>query len=326
MRRFVLAIALLAGCGDDDGGGGPLTANGLPGAYINTICNTLVRCGIVSDVATCRGLDFEEEIDPELLVAVENGTVLFDESEARLCLASLAGATCTQDALEADSGHCDLVFSGTVAAGGACAINAQCISQQCSMTSCPVEGCCIGTCVGDTAPLPTLIGDSCANEGCDEGFCDQTTLICTARQPAGASCTDDNQCISDNCGLVCTDLPGLGEPCMLGSGGAQCNSIGLYCGASSTCEAFALEGEACGQTVACSPFYQCVAGSCTLLPTLGDTCTLDSRGCIDNSWCDPATLRCAAPQADGATCQDNDECAGRCDFDTMTCITDPICV
>jgi len=327
MRRFVVAMALLAACDDDDSGGGALTAASLPGAYINAVCNTYVRCGLVSDVATCRGLDLDVEIDPELLAAVENGTVLFDESEARQCLASLGGATCTENALEADSGHCDLVFSGTVAGGGACAINAQCISQQCSLTNCPADGCCTGMCVGDTPPTPTLIGDSCATAGCDEGFCDENTSLCTARQPSGASCLSDNECLSDFCTGTCTTLPGLGEPCTANSQGADCDSLGLYCGASGTCEAFALEGESCGQTAVCSPVYQCLAGSCELRPTLGDSCSPNtSLDCIDSSWCDPATLRCTAPKADGANCQNSSECAGDCDFDTLMCVTDPICV
>ncbi len=326
MRRFVVAIALLAACGDDDSGSGSLTPDGLAGAYINAVCGTFVQCGLITDVSTCRGLDLDFEIDPELLAAIDNGTVLFNESEARQCLASLGG-TCEDFEPESDNEHCELVFTGTVPGGGACGISAQCISQQCQFMNCPVDGCCTGMCVGDTAPVPTRLGDSCASSSCDAGYCDDVTLVCTAPKPTGSTCTDDDECAVGICDGVCTELPGAGEPCVGSSESRACNSIGLYCGAAGTCEPYALEGETCNQTTVCSPVYQCLAGACELRPTLGDTCQPNtSLDCIDKSWCDPATMRCTAPKPDGATCQESDECTGDCDFDTMTCMTDPICV
>lgn len=325
MRRFVVAMALLAACGDDDSGSGPLTADKLPGALINTICSAYVRCGLISDANTCRSLLGREfEIDADVLAAIDNGSVVFNESEARLCLAGFGG-TCEGNRINDENDHCDLVFEGTVAAGGACGISEQCVSGQCSIPSCP-DACCYGTCVGDAPPPRPRIGEACGTYPCIDSFCDSTTLICTARKGIGAPCESENECAQGTCTGVCTTLPGPGEPCVQRDALTECNSIGLYCGVDNECVPYALDGETCGQTTICSPAYRCVGSICELQPTLGDSCT---SNCIDGSWCDPSTQRCAAPQPDGAQCESNNQCIGDCEFGSGsagTCVTPPICV
>lgn len=322
MRRLVSVLALqIVACGGDEGG---LRPDELDDALISTICDYYVRCGLIDDPATCRTLDVDAEISAELLAAIENGTVRYDEAAAADCLASLAGATCAREGFRrAETDACDRAFQGTVGAGGTCAIDEQCISDTCEVPSCP-DACCQGTCVGDTPPpAAPREGESCAvDSSCVQSFCDSTTMLCTAYRQNGQSCSDSDECASGACTGTCVALAGPGEACMPEPG---CRDLGTYCSpTSNTCVALGLAGDACGTTAPCSPVYQCVGGACALRPTLGQSCA--DQDCIDRSFCDPATSLCTAPKADGASCQDSSECQGECDAQTMTCKTAPVCI
>jgi hypothetical protein len=321
MRRLVLAVTLLVACGGDDDGG-PLTVDGLPTAIVNAQCGAFVRCGLITDVATCRSLDNDVDIDAELVAAVNHGTVIFNANEASLCIAGF-GETCEPGRLFEENEHCDLAFEGTVAAGGTCYINAQCISQQCQTVSCP-DACCAGTCYGDAAPTRPGVGESCAlSTNCLDSYCDPTTELCTALKPAGAQCQDSDECAQGFCSGTCMAYPQAGQPCV--SGETSCASIGLYCDTTTqVCTEYALEGETCG-TVRCSPAYTCTGSTCVLKPRVGDSCDPETRDCIDDSYCEPTTLRCTAPKPDGASCTSGSECIGDCDYDTSVCKTDPVC-
>jgi hypothetical protein len=161
MRRFALVLAVLVGCGGDDDGG-PVSADDLPDALVNAFCNYYVRCGLLDDLALCRTLDLDVELDAEVIAAVNEGSVLYDEAAAGACLGVFGGLSCAEESLDrAESTACDQVFTGTVADGGACFIDEQCISQQCSIPSCP-DACCQGTCVGGTPPPgDPQLGESC---------------------------------------------------------------------------------------------------------------------------------------------------------------------
>src|SRR6185312_14324109 len=89
MRRLVLTIALVAACSDD---GGPIPITGLQGAITNAYCNTYVTCGLVDDLATCRTLDIDVEIDASLIAAVQAGKVIYDADKARECLNAITGS------------------------------------------------------------------------------------------------------------------------------------------------------------------------------------------------------------------------------------------
>ena len=320
MRRLVL-VAMVAACGGDDDGGGPLTAADLPGAIVNAACSAYVRCGLVTDVTTCRGLNLDFDFNPELAAAVEAGTVLFDETEARLCIAQF-GESCERGRLFNDNAHCDLAFSGTVATGGACAISAQCLGQLCNVPSCP-DACCYGTCSGGYTPPPRpRVGESCyGSQTCVDSFCHEETAawICTTYRKLGEVCNESDDCERGYCTGVCTAYPKLGEPC----GEMGCGSVGLYCGAGFVCEEYALEGETCGSSKPCSEVYQCT-GTCVLGPRVGEPCP--QQQCIDQSYCAPSTSRCTALLPDGSFCTSDNECAGECDTGTMMCVTAPICI
>jgi hypothetical protein len=329
MRRLVLAIVLLGACSDDEGG--PIDIDDLQTEVINTYCNLYVRCGLIDDLATCRTIYTDLEIDKDLVAAVDAGKVHYDPDKARECLASVSGS-CERNQvnLGENNAACDETFSGTVGAGGQCAIDEECLSQNCDVPSCP-DACCQGTCVGD-APTPRpKVGESCAMTfSCSDSFCDTTTMICTAYRALGEACTTTSQCAQGSCtNSVCTAYPGEGEPCNATSTTSACSEVGLICSqTSNTCVAVGLTGDPCTTSRDCSPIYMCgAAGTCQLRPRLGEACSQATGSCIDHSYCEPTTMTCTAPKADGQPCGSDRECtSNNCDQTTTTCTTPPICI
>jgi hypothetical protein len=332
MRRLVLAIALLAACGDDDSGGGSIPIEDLQAAVINAYCNLYVMCGLIDDVATCRAIYNEGELDADLLAAVQAGKVIYHPDKARECLNGI-GASCNANTFSNNDAQeaCDATFEGTVGAGGQCALSEECRSQDCDIPSCP-DACCQGMCVGD-APVRVAVGGVCESSSqCIDSYCDfsAATSTCTAYKQAGQACTSSNQCAVGGCvNMICSALPGPGEACSSNLGGANCANLGYTCSVTSmTCVPYGLTGDACATSRDCSPIYVCgTGGTCVLRPRLGETCDPQASGCIDRSYCEPTTSKCTAPKPDNSPCMDSDECAsGNCDFDTSVCVTDPICI
>lgn len=330
MRRLVLAVALLAACGDD-GSSGPIPIEDLDSTLVNAACGLYVNCGLIEDAATCRSLDLDIGfLDPSLRAAVDAGKVIYHGDKARECLGSLPASCDRTDFERSDDSACDAIFEGTVAGGGQCAMDEECISQQCNVPGCP-DACCQGTCVGDAPPVLPMVGQSCAMTfQCQDGFCDGQTQTCVAYRQLGEACTGSGQCGQGGCiNNVCTRLAGPGEACNpVSTSGAQCADLGYTCStATSTCKPYGLTGDPCLNERECSPLYECNASQvCQLRSTRGDVCDPQSFGCIDRSYCDATTLTCNEPKADGAACMEDEECSGDCDFDTNTCVTPPICI
>jgi hypothetical protein len=332
MRRLALAIALVtAACGDDGGGGGPIPIDDLENAVINASCNLYVSCGLIDDAATCRSIFTNAELDASLLAAVDAGKVIYHPDKARECLNGISGSCDRNFANNSAQAACDATFEGTVGAGGQCAMNEECKSRECDVPACP-DACCQGTCVGD-APVSSPIGGPCESSSqCADGYCDfaSATPTCAAYKPTGAACTSSNQCATGGCvNMVCTALPGPGEPCSTALGGANCADLGYTCSTSTmTCVAYGLTGDPCTTARDCSPLYLCGSGgACQLRPRLGEPCDPQASGCIDRSYCEPTTSVCTAPKPDNAACTDDQECASdNCDTTTSTCTTPPICI
>src|SRR5262249_6974396 len=56
------------------------------------------------------------------------------------------------------------------------------------------------------------LGEPCAELGCAEGYCDMTSMTCTALKPDGAACMSSEECAGGNCDLDTTNTcitPGL---------------------------------------------------------------------------------------------------------------------
>lgn len=108
-------------------------------------------------------------------------------------------------------------------------------------------------------------GASCADrDDCDEGHgC--AGGVCVARpgdgEPCAAQlpCQEDHQCVPGT--HTCAPAGGLdvGDGCDEGS--APCG-LGLFCGASMTCERAAFPGETCSAGLPCIGGYDCVGGAC----------------------------------------------------------------
>jgi hypothetical protein len=326
MRRLALLCLVLVACGDE---GGPIPLDDLEGEVINTLCSLYVNCGLVDDIATCRKLQQGEgDLDASLLAAIEAGKVIYHPDKARECLNGVGGSCERGATLGTSSEACDETFEGTVGAGGQCALDEVCKSRDCDVPTCP-DACCQGTCVGD-APIPRpTVGQSCAeNARCIDSFCDFATTTCVAYRTEGEPCTSTGQCGTNVCAnQTCQRRPGPGEPCDTESLAGQCSHIGYTCSASSlTCVPVGLSGDTCSTQSECSDIYNCDAGTCQLGPELGETCGELEGGCIDNSYCDFDTLTCTARKADGAMCNDDNECrSDYCDVATATCAAEPVC-
>jgi hypothetical protein len=322
MRRLTLAIALLAACG-----GGSISLDDLAEEAGDATCDYYVGCGLLDDVATCQAI-YPNDLDADLLAAIDAGKVKYHGDKARECLDGIAGGDCARNSLFANDAQqaCDDTFEGTVGANGQCALDQECRSRDCDVPDC-AQACCQGTCIGD-APVEVAIGQPCESSSqCGDGYCDFNTQLCAAYKPTGAACTSSLQCEVGGCvNQICTALPGPGEACSSTNG---CNDLGYTCSATSmTCVAVGLTGDPCTTARDCSIFYVCsTAGSCALRPRLGESCNQQSGSCIDNSYCEPTTSLCTARKADGAPCTDDVECAGEtCDSITMQCVTPPVCI
>lgn len=332
MRRLVLALVLLAACGDDDSGGDiPIT--GLENAVVGAYCSIYVNCGLVDDAATCRMLYTDIELDPSLIAAVQAGKVIYHPDKARECLNGLS-STCDRSTFNRNdnSEACDQTFEGTVGANGQCAMNEECISSQCDVPACP-DACCQGTCIGDTPETRPHVGEACGQGGsCVASYCNSTTLVCEPYLADGMPCTTGGSCLNGACiNQLCAAYPAAGESCGGTTGTSLCADLGYQCSTTTmTCVAYGLTGDPCTAARDCSPIYQCgTSGTCELGPTLGDPCsdTQSPGNCIDHSYCEPTTFTCTAPKADGAMCVEDRECASNnCDNTTTMCTTPAICI
>ncbi len=332
MRRGLVVCVLAAACGSS-GGGGPIPIESLQASYNAYYCNLAVRCGLVSDLLTCGKLDLNAPtISPDLVAAVEAGTVIYDGAAAETCLAGIT-ATCDQSLVLTNRNApaaCEQMFTGTVAANGPCALDQECVSQVCSSASCSTTGQPLGYCIGDAPPARPVVGDSCnTNSNCLDSYCDTTTYTCSPLLSAGASCSSNDWC---QLGLACHNgtcaaLAATGGACTSTS---DCRSIGDYCGAMAKCTPYGLAGDTCTTASECSGVYRCdsTSGTCVLRPETGQMCGSSPLNCVDRSYCDGTTGTCTAPAPDGTLCTSSSQCeSGYCDFSTTmyTCRTKPLC-
>jgi hypothetical protein len=342
---FVLAlVTTTAACPldeDGDGDGTNYVAVGdMPAAYKDAYCTFLTRCGLFPDKATCVGaaLSVVGTIDPNLVAAVGAGRVFYNGSNVKACYDAFANDTCdqTDENGRARIPACGVYFTGTVAGGDACILDQECISQQCSGGDSGVS-CVRGTCVGDTPPAvlePIAVGMPCVGEQpCTAGaYCDTTTDVCTVFKTNGEACTGSTECgyglacAGPSGARVCQPLPALGQPCRLD---LPCRDEGQTCNSTTmTCQQVGVAGAACTSGLQCSPYYRCnfTTSMCTKGPSLGESCSTGT-GCFDaGTHCSSTSLTCVPLEADGAPCSFDGECASdRCDVNTSTCSSPPLC-
>ena len=347
MRRVAMAglCALALACHHGGGGvgsdgGSGTDGGGSPAGGFNTMirtsyCTVLANCGLFSNAAVCDSLtlQFEPELDPNVVAAIDAGKVTFDSNAAAACSAAIASATC--DATMSEPGRvlpdpCYGIIAGTVAPGGTCGIDEECVSQVCSLTPGCTGTCCPGTCAAGAAPARPQLGDTCGGSvssvggACVNSFCDSNSSTCKPYVAASSACTDTSVCaIGLGCtGGHCQPLPATGSACSPFPG---CLDVGDSCNATtSMCTRYAIAGEACSSTTPCYFMYNCDSTQhCVLRPTLGDACMpMSNFDCADNSYCNSSTLVCTPYAQDGNSCTVSVQCAsGECDNTTKTCVS-----
>jgi hypothetical protein len=334
MRAPVLGLLVVAACGSSGGGGGgAIPIDDLAPTEIGELCDLEVRCGVFADSQTCLDLfnaDFSSTV-PDLVAAVKGGKVIYDGNKARTCLDTLIGTSCDRRDVFGNRDapiECDETFVGTAGDGAMCAINQECVSQQCVLPTCAANTCCVGACMGATAPVRGHIGQACTTQAkCLEGFCDTTTMLCTAFVADGGACSSSASCDSDVCMTTCQALVPTGGACTTSQ---LCENLGDNClSATMKCGKGGDVGATCTTSGDCSTLLFCDPTSklCTALPKLGESCA-NIGSCADVSFCDTTTMICTARKADGAACTSQNECtSNKCDTSgSMTCFTPPICI
>lgn len=282
----------------------------------------------------------EEHI--EKLIAAQR--IIYHGDKFGACLGA-ARSACSVELDEVSA--CDAVMEGTVATDGACWVDQECAGDaHCAQSD--------SDCVGACQPRPKR-GEACSFSDCSQtegpsacgGASTCVPLVTVENVAAGAPCgTDwaDSEVTRRHCAAghycdydfgsdasSCVAYAKLGEAC--GSDGSRC-ALGLICAGTSdgkTCQAVTVAtsvGASCNETDPAQPFVgcnvfnrlTCDGGTCTALGNggLGSRCAagIDLEGICDyGTYCDEASAVCAAPKADGASCDTGAECAsGVCTF------------
>jgi hypothetical protein len=351
----VLLIAfLLAGCqssgsnepskpsdaGPVSPGPGPVN----PGD-VQRFCEQLLTA-VLERVPTCRGGSAEgwKLLSGQFLygssgecasleAAVVAGRLRFDAAAAASCLELVRTAGCQSPA--PNPSPCLRVYQGLVAPGGTCRRT----HNECADGFCEIEGGdgCQGTCqalprigqpcgayqfcAGDAyckmgtcaARVHAGVGEPCTAGQCQDGVFGEVLHCkmgsgdsgrCEALLPAGASCSDDPQC---QAGLHC---PFSTRIC----------TRGVPAGGSCTWG----EGE-CAEPGACHTLPGMTTGTCRegAAPD-GTTCAgFGPDLVICAGYCDTPGIEdgvCRSEKMLGDNCMLHDECPGRCDPLTHTCV------
>lgn len=196
--------------------------------------------------------------------------------------------------------------------------------QECLSGSCGVEGKC---------QERSAVNGACNSDGdCADGGA--TCVAGKCKLTDGAACSEDGQCKSTSCFVVCRAPASQGEPCdsapdcatplVCGNAGrcalpnghicsadAACGTGS--CGVNGKCSAPVGLGQACNSAPDCQTSLACIAGKC--LATNGAACTRD-EDCSSGS-CSPSKA-CQPPGGMGQICNSYADCIAPliCDFTT----------
>jgi len=350
---LLVVVLALAGCPSSRGSGGPIPIDSFGREAAVAFCRAAFDCATGDDTDFLRAVFVNEQacgdvIDrllpfgtPQLEVAIEAGTIVYDGAAARRCLTYLQSSCGAFGAGDAP-GSCAEAFVGTVAIGGACYRGEECEGDGYCATD-------IGMCPGACAPRDAL-GTQCLGqrectregvEGTPDCYFTGTSSRCVDRrtlpdaavgQPCGELSLEGNvlsfaACVAGSwCEIaegvergICRAPVAAGEPC---TRDVRCAGD-LVCTGDS-CQAIAVRrvaGETCGEAALaiCNPLdgLACVAGMCeqTSDGSAGSDCGGELGGlvCDVGLICDRATQQCAERGPNGASCTTNSECvSGGC--------------
>ncbi len=254
-----LAFALAAGCGGGSGGGDVTVEDFCAedtGAFSQFV-GKLVECTPEFEFFLGGGPS-EESIagacNAQFAPFIDDGTTEFGEkADLDACIAAIIAANC--QILEVDNlPECDNIVIGTIAEGEACEESDQC--------------------AGESYCAAAASGQSCGT--------------CRATLPDGVDCSDDSDCINNNC-----------------------RDDG-------TCGGYGLTGDTCETDKDCSGQLACNAGTCGVAVTkvVGDAC-IDFGDCgfpFSDLFCNESMMTCEAFIALGAECNNGSIALGLCNL------------
>ncbi len=282
------------------------------------VCHFLVLCGEFPDEATCL---VSEQVQPHYYETlgsdISSRKVIYDGRRAKTCLDGVNGLTACngtvisplQSPLPQLDPICNFIFTGTVAAGGACFFSEECANRG---TCASTQGCLAGQCCAGACLTFTNIAEG--------GDCDIPNAVC----PTGMTCAAK----STTGGYTCQRLPGAGAPCVYPSINIGVCAKPFQCDPTTgTCKKPVATGGPCDPLwTACEdPLDRCDGMTCTRLLAVGSPCGSSTVGCVNYAECDATTSTCVELPTVGAACDQNGpRClGGTCDQTTTTCTLEP---
>lgn len=206
-----------------DAGAGPLTESSFLDSYASAVCERVAPCcgGGVYDGAHCLGYAVGEIQSVRDGLEKRGEPWQFNLPYAERCLAALQALPNDCSGVpHADA--CELVYTGTVAVGGACSYPLDCAANtepldgaRNSCTHLTAGGVNIVTCLRESV---RAVGETCGQiEGSSiavcaaDGYCRAGT--CLARSDAGGTCPCLDGARCDHATDTCVALSRAGEPC-----------------------------------------------------------------------------------------------------------------
>lgn len=317
MKALLVALVLAAtACSGSDG----VSLKDLPNQLLDAACKADVKCGFMPDLATCKAA---YQANDTYMLTIEAAAaakeVKYDEGLGKSCVDEEASYTCEFTGLQpTPNDPCVKMFTGLVAAGGACFASTECAGGgACTQTDPNCDAtttCCPGTCAA--APTKVAIGQACQSSGdCVDGaYCSQATMTCKAVvTQEGSACDDFYACANPMlCNLDFTT--GMFTTCYTPAARTAtcdpntilpCSDSRDYCDSGTMkCTPVATTGQACAGTgnVSCAYYDTCTNSMCTANPGANQACMADQFGlsnCLGSLACTSGT--CQLPGA--MTCQ-----------------------
>ena len=321
---ILASLALSSACAPKE-----IELDDLPRSFSDAFCDWAIGCGEFGEgdhdfCAKTVGIEWDVStyiVTPDVLRAIETGSVSYDGEAAFECVEAVREASCLESNIDNifAAPSCKDVFSGSLEIGTLCWTDLQCESQFCDVDylACSMA-CCAGTC----APLPNaVLGQPCPTGYCIDGsICDYDTETCVPKQVNGGPCIDSYDCAD---GLACLgyyegvcSLPrNEGEFCV----GEACGRMGLSCDTTTNvCVQVQHAGalcnpdiDLCGWGLGCNPS----TNTCQVIGGIGTPC-VDDYECGDwTLYCDIDYLTqtegtCRQLKANGAACTSPWECQG----------------
>ena len=333
LTLVLLTSGALAGCGNDQGGGGTNDTFDLDGIDLNDI--DLDGIDVDQDILSQLDIKTGDTIGGDAQDAKDSGggtdTSAGTDTISGTDSTGGTDATDTEDSIDAaDSGESDIATG--------CQSDSACDDQNlCTDDKCGSDG----QCSHSFNAVPCDDGVTCTTDNCADGKC--------LGMANDASCTDDNGCTADSCDLAlgCTHtaIEGAcddGNPCTLAEActagacaGGEANPCDDNnpctldgCALPDGCTHTALDTATLDVVPSCSDDNNCTSGdSCFQGACVGQALGCDDENICTDDSCNPADGTCvhaanSAPCDDGIACSTGDTCV---DMACAGTLTDSLC-